>query len=266
MKPLNSHPDTTTVATPSTSPKSKLLSVKFATVLLMAISPLALQGAVVVTGGAPTTFAVDNYDDLGAGFSYTVQNTDSVLVIGFYTDFQNGPSGVTFGGIAPDNFLVGSRMGIAYWANPDTGAGAFAVSGINGAQAFLAGVYELAGVDLDAVVTGTSNGTSTNTITTPTANEFVISYAASNNTAAITTGASSIIGLDIGIQPPTGTITAYLAGGTGLAGAAGAQDVTWDNEDRGSLNYSFQAVPEPSSFALLAGCFGLTWVMVRRRA
>ena len=25
------------------------------------------------------------------------------------------------------------------------------------------------------------------------------------------------------------------------------------------------AVPEPSSFALLAGCFGLAWVMVRRR-
>jgi len=24
-------------------------------------------------------------------------------------------------------------------------------------------------------------------------------------------------------------------------------------------------VPEPSSFALLAGCFGLTWVMLRRR-
>jgi hypothetical protein len=26
------------------------------------------------------------------------------------------------------------------------------------------------------------------------------------------------------------------------------------------------AVPEPSSFALLAGCFGLAWVMVRRRS
>ena len=30
-------------------------------------------------------------------------------------------------------------------------------------------------------------------------------------------------------------------------------------------NVSLTAVPEPSSFALLAGCFGLAWIMVRRR-
>jgi len=28
---------------------------------------------------------------------------------------------------------------------------------------------------------------------------------------------------------------------------------------------TFDVVPEPSSFALLAGMFGLTWVMLRRR-
>ena len=33
-----------------------------------------------------------------------------------------------------------------------------------------------------------------------------------------------------------------------------------------TVNYSVSAVPEPSSFALLAGCFGLTWVMLRRRS
>jgi len=31
-------------------------------------------------------------------------------------------------------------------------------------------------------------------------------------------------------------------------------------------NITLSAVPEPSAFALLAGCFGLTWVMLRRRA
>lgn len=31
-------------------------------------------------------------------------------------------------------------------------------------------------------------------------------------------------------------------------------------------SFTGTVVPEPSSFALLAGCFGLAWVMVRRRA
>ena len=33
-----------------------------------------------------------------------------------------------------------------------------------------------------------------------------------------------------------------------------------------SSGVAFEAVPEPSAFALIAGCFGLTWVMLRRRA
>lgn len=31
------------------------------------------------------------------------------------------------------------------------------------------------------------------------------------------------------------------------------------------VSSSLSVVPEPSAFALLAGCFGLTWVMLRRR-
>ena len=260
MKSLNSPPDATMVATPSTPPKSKFLSVKFTTVLLMAISPLAVQGAVLVTGQG--TYGESDYTN---PFSYTVQNTDSMLVLGFYTDGTSAPGGVTFGGVAPDDFRVsGNRQGIAYWNDPATGSAEFAVSGINGAEAFLAGVYELAGVDLNATVTGTVNGQNDNTIITPTANEFVVSYSAKNG-FDVTPGASSIIGLDFGIQSPDGTTTGYLAGGTGLAGAAGSQDVTWDNEDsRGSVTYSFQAVPEPSSAALI-GLAGLTLMLRRRR-
>ena len=37
-------------------------------------------------------------------------------------------------------------------------------------------------------------------------------------------------------------------------------------DQTGLSEVRFAAVPEPSAFALLAGCFGLSWVMVRRRA
>jgi len=266
MKPLNSHPDTTTVATPSTSPKSKLLSVKFATVLLMAISPLAVQGAILVTG--QDTFGESDYTN---PFSYTVVGADSMLVVGLYNDNNGTPTGASFGGVAADGSLQFNRMLIAYWKNPTTGSGDFSFTGIDANRPILAGAYELSGVDLDAVVTGTSNNASTNTITTPTANEFVISYAASNSASAITANTSSIIDSNTfgfgGILnlPEDPSTTNYLAGGTGLAGAAGSQDVTWDNEDRGSLNYSFQAVvPEPSSAALI-GLAGLALVLRRRR-
>jgi len=265
MKSLNSPPDATTVATPSTSPKSKFLSVKFATVLLMAISPLAVQGAVLVTGQG--TYGESDYTN---PFSYTVVGADSMLVVGLYNDQNGTPTGASFGGVAADGSLQFNRMLIAYWKNPTTGIGDFSFTGIDATKPILAGAYELSGVDLDAVVTGTSNNASTNTITTPTANEFVISYAASNNANAITPGASSIIDSNTfgfgGILnvPETPSTTNYLAGGTGLAGAAGSQDVTWDSEDRGSLTYSFQAVPEPSSAALI-GLAGLALVLRRRR-
>lgn len=39
-----------------------------------------------------------------------------------------------------------------------------------------------------------------------------------------------------------------------------------DTDRRTSLSLAeFQAVPEPSAFALIAGCLGFTWVMLRRR-
>lgn len=40
----------------------------------------------------------------------------------------------------------------------------------------------------------------------------------------------------------------------------------WDTEYLGTLgSLTLQAVPEPSTFALIAGCFGLAFAMVRRR-
>lgn len=52
-----------------------------------------------------------------------------------------------------------------------------------------------------------------------------------------------------------------------LPGAGGTQSLTGGDTASGSSPLGSGAiVPEPSAFALIAGCFGLVWVMVRRRA
>jgi hypothetical protein len=56
----------------------------------------------------------------------------------------------------------------------------------------------------------------------------------------------------------TGSIFASAASTFNLNGA--------NNPTFGAPSLEIGLVPEPSAFALIAGCFGMAWVMVRRRA
>jgi len=217
------------------------------------------SASVVITDWTTAGFADASSDS----FNYTVQNANSALVMGIYVDTSSAPSSVTFGDVAPDHFFTNDRVTLAYWLNPATGNGTLKVEGITGPH-LLVGAYELGNVNLNATIT-TSTGSS---ITTPTDNEFVLSFTGNNGTNTHATGASIIDTAVFSINDNDfGGVTGggSIGGGAGLAGLAGSQDVNWSPNTAAISSVSFQAVPEPSSFALLAGCFGMTWLMLRRR-
>jgi len=88
------------------------------------------------------------------------------------------------------------------------------------------------------------------------------------------TGAGTIAGAAQTIAPttsnnyyPVSSFTAYslLDGGAPQGITAVRSDTGTDLFRLSQLQFDIVAVPEPSSYALLGGCFALAWVMVRRR-
>jgi len=200
--------------------------------------------------------------------NYTVQNANSTLVIGFYIDVNYSPGTVQFGGVTADGVIQDGRVSLAYWHDLPTGAGTLTYGATN-QNTLLAGAFELSGVDQSATVTSSAgnliNGNTTGSIVTPTDNEFVISFAARNTDYAnpILPDTGSIITSSTTIHT-AGDGGGTLVGGNGLAGLAGSQDIVWDQDVRdGFTAYSFQAIPEPSSFALLG--LGLGALLMSRR-
>jgi MYXO-CTERM domain-containing protein len=232
---------------------------------LMVLSATAASAATITVtdtaNGAFTDVALDP-------FSYTVQNADSTLVIGFYVDHPNPVTSVSFGGVAADDYFNNDRVWIAYWDSPVTGTSTLDINGFivgtgGGGADLLVGAYELAGVDLSATVTSSTGGS----IITPTDNEFVISFAGQNNDTDPSPNGTSIIDTDVfalnSTDISTGAGGGAVGGGAGLAGLAGSQDVSWPVSG-GIVSYSFQAtIPEPASLAM--GLAGLTLIAARRR-
>ena len=226
------------------------------------ISITSLQAAVTVTNSDQASLNDINADT----YSYTVQQTNSTLVIGFYIDANESVTGVTFDGVAADGFFSNSRMTIAYWDNPNTGSGNLDILGIpggfGGTDVHL-GVYELSGVDLTTV-----NSSTGGSITTTTDNEFVVSFAGSNGDAGDHSPTSTSI-IDSGLfsrngsNLPGGSTNGggSMGGGYGFAGLAGSQDVSFVQGD--TVSYSFQAVPEPSAISLIG--LGSLLLLRRRR-
>jgi len=196
-------------------------SIKFTTPIIsamfLAVSSVTSQAAITVTGS--DILHLDSVGT-GSGISYTVQNANSVLLVGIYLDTASPtPDTVTFGGAAADGFISTGRTTLAYWDNLATGAGTVQLTGSFGAaDDVIYGLYELAGVNLTATVTSSI----TDAITTPTDGEFVVSFSGNNRDFPPTPSGTSIIDSNpIGADSGGSGASASLSGGTGLAGLAG---------------------------------------------
>lgn len=94
---------------------------------------------------------------------------------------------------------------------------------------------------------------------------------ASGTVTGLTNRAGSFVSFDALDSSFTATFGGVFADLTAVTDQFGdsftaANNWTLAATDNGDNSFTVTAVPEPSSFALLAGCFGLTWIMLRRRA
>lgn len=254
------------------------------------ISSLALIAGVALSPSAFAAISVTN--SIGASFSlgttslslpaYGVTNANSIIVVGVYIDNgSNTLSNVSFGGQAADGVITAARAKLYYFNNPAVGSSTFTATSNNtqgaGNGYFL---WELAGVDLSASPVSASATDASGTITTNNANSFVVDFFTFNNgglgTQPETGGLSSVafttgFGSNLGAGGSGGG--GYIAAGSISATTIGTYNLGWALTDAASGNsygevafaFAPSAVPEPSSFAALAGLGALGAVMARRR-
>lgn len=227
---------------------------------------------ITVTAATGAAFVLPTFD---VSIAYDVVNPNSVLVIGFYVDSGSASfSSVSFGGQAPDGAFTADRAKLFFFKNPTTDAANFiATSG--GTQAGSNNGYflwELAGVDLTAPVISATATSNTGTITTTAANSFVTDLFTFNNSG---TGSMPDAISDIVFRAEVDANSAlgggYVAAGDFTAATPGTYNLGWAPTGGGfqygeiALAFAPAAIPEPGTYALLAGLAAMGGVMIRRR-
>jgi hypothetical protein len=207
---------------------------------------------------------------------YQVQNPNSVVVFGAYIDAGGGALtslgfGTGAGDQAANAIITQDRSSLTYFLNPSTGAGLSfngATGAANGSSAGYA-IWELAGVDLAALVSSASGANNSLQITTTSANSFITDMLGVNdfgitNVEPDADAVQSEIS-QVFVVPGGG----QLAAGQATVGSAGTYNLGWLVEggsgNYGELAFAFApVVPEPATFGLTL-IAGMALVACRRR-
>lgn len=249
--------------------------------IAVAMAAASASAAVVVNDTATFTTAPDNTG--GSGTSFTITSSDLTSPDGFDASSSDKLI-LTFG----SEYLTNTVSSITYGGTSIEFAMTSALlAGDNNRGMFTYYLDNPAAGDLVVTFSGSTNGIGGSLFAVSGTKDGTAGIGATDNTgAALTTTANGSLLIAAGIRNDNTTTTSGLTisapytgvfdqpvgssvGGSGyyVAGASG-EEVSYSFTPGADFSGSveFVAVPEPSSFALLAGMFGLTWVMLRRRS
>jgi hypothetical protein len=230
---------------------------------LLAIAGLLL--AVCASSNAATIIPFDSITGFSGGDQYTPQDFTQINNgFGINKPDANDPSTWSNGGSTPsgatyqdewyDNFLVSAANSKLGWISFDLGS----------SQTTLDNLYLInADAQSNVVATSTFNiyyaDTPTVALPAPPGGDSAVDY-------DFASGGWTQLGTTRNLAV---TAPAQAFDLSGIASARYiALEIMTAHTDNGRVGFDEAAitvVPEPSAFALLAGCFGLTWIMVRRR-
>jgi hypothetical protein len=245
-----------------------------AAIAAIALSAPVANAAVVVTNDTGTTTTVDDGSSTATFSSWSLNGGNTVAVF-FGGEALASPSsaanltGATYDGqtMSIVQETSGDRWtaAIAYLINPTATIGDIVLTWASGDSEIGYTPFALGGVGGVAGSDSNDDGSDLNFAYTTSLDGGYVLGAASNNQWE---GAPlpNVSG-NAGTVEDSGAISgnsAYIFAHGDVATAGGYTDIYSDDVES-AASVAFNAVPEPSSFALIAGCFGLAWVMLRRR-
>jgi hypothetical protein len=243
--------------------KSIKTTISLAAMGTLVLAASSANAAVIVTQAVGWTDG--NNITTSESIAFDVVNANSILVATLYIDGTANITSVLFGGAAPDATVQDDRTFSFLFLNPST-ASSLSLDFIKvDTGGVAAALYEISGAA--TTLSSITTVTAANSIDTSTADELIVSFAGENGNARSVAVAS--IFTDEDLQMGNGGVGAVRGGGSlasasGTAPGIGTHNISWGSGDEGRIAYAFEAVPEPTTTALL-GLGGFALILRRRK-